>query len=100
MPTFDEVLAFARRTTTCDGEPLGVIPEIKHSTYLAAAGLPAEQALLDALAATAYAPGHARRHPELRGRQPAAAARMTRFDLVQLVDCAGAPTTRSWPAPA
>ncbi|CUR59687.1 Glycerophosphoryl diester phosphodiesterase [metagenome] len=92
VPTFDEVLSFARRTTTCAGEPLGVIPEIKHSTFLAAAGLPAEQALLDTLARNGVRPGDT---PVVIQSFEVAnlrrLARMTRFDLVQLVDCAGAP---------
>ncbi|WP_210651644.1 esterase-like activity of phytase family protein [Nocardioides sp. SYSU D00065] len=92
VPTLDEVLTFARRTETCDGEPLGVIPEIKHSTYLAQAGLAAERPLLEALERNGVRPG---RTPamiqsfevtNLRRLDP-----MTRFELVQLVDCAGAP---------
>lgn len=92
VPTLDEVLAFARRTETCDGEPMGVIPEIKHSTYLADAGLPAERPLLAALARNGVRPG---RTPvviqsfEVSNLQRL--DRMTRFDLVQLVDCSGAP---------
>lgn len=92
VPTIDEVLAFARRTETCDGGPMGVIPEIKHSTYLADAGLPAEQPLLDAFARNGVRPG---RTPvviqsfEVGNLQRL--SRMTRFDLVQLVDCSGAP---------
>jgi glycerophosphoryl diester phosphodiesterase len=92
VPTFDEVLAFARRTETCDGEPLGVIPEIKHSTYLAQAGLPAEQPLLDALARNGVRPGDTPvviQSFEVSNLQRL--ARQTRFDLVQLVDCSGAP---------
>ncbi|GAA1932914.1 hypothetical protein GCM10009797_28060 [Nocardioides hwasunensis] len=92
VPTLDEVLAFARRTETCDGEPIGVIPEIKHSTYLADAGLPAEQPLLDALARNGVRPGDTPvviQSFEVGNLQRL--SRMTRFDLVQLVDCAGAP---------
>ena len=92
VPTFDEVLAFARRTETCDGEPMGVIPEIKHSTYLARAGLPAEQPVLDALARNGVRPGDTPvviQSFEVGNLQRL--SRMTRFDLVQLVDCAGAP---------
>lgn len=92
VPTLDEVLAFARRTETCDDEPMGVIPEIKHSTYLADAGLPAEQALLDALARNGVRPG---RTPvviqSFEVSNLRRLDRMTQFDLVQLVDCAGAP---------
>lgn len=92
VPTLDEVLTFARRTETCDGEPLGVIPEIKHSTYLADAGLPAEQPLLDALERNGVRPG---RTPVVIQSFEVANLRrldrMTRFELVQLVDCQGAP---------
>ncbi len=92
VPTLDEVLAFARRTQTCDGAPMGVIPEIKHSTYLADAGLPAEQALLDALERNGVRPG---RTPvviqSFEVSNLRRLDRMTRFELVQLVDCAGAP---------
>jgi glycerophosphoryl diester phosphodiesterase len=92
VPTLDEVLTFARRTETCDGEPLGVIPEIKHSTYLAAAGLPAEQPLLDTLARNGVRPGdtpviiQSFEVSNLRRLDP-----RTRFELAQLVDCTGAP---------
>ncbi|MCK9824276.1 esterase-like activity of phytase family protein [Nocardioides cavernae] len=92
VPTFDEVLAFARRTETCDGQPMGVIPEIKHSTYLARAGLPAEQPVLDALARNGVRPGDTPvviQSFEVGNLQRL--SRMTRFDLVQLIDCAGAP---------
>ncbi|RYB90044.1 glycerophosphodiester phosphodiesterase [Nocardioides oleivorans] len=92
VPTIDEVLAFARRTETCDGEPIGVIPEIKHSTYLADAGLPAEQPLLDAFARNGVRPGGTPvviQSFEVGNLQRL--SRMTRFDLVQLVDCSGAP---------
>ncbi|MBS2938462.1 glycerophosphodiester phosphodiesterase [Nocardioides sp. J2M5] len=92
VPTFEEVLAFARRTETCDGEPMGVIPEIKHSTYLAAAGHPAERAVLDAFARNGVRPG---RTPvviqSFEVSNLRRLDRMTRFDLVQLVDCSGAP---------
>ncbi|WP_246851242.1 esterase-like activity of phytase family protein [Nocardioides xinjiangensis] len=92
VPTLDEVLTFARRTETCDGEPLGVIPEIKHSTYLAEAGLPAERPLLEALHRNGVRPGdtpvviQSFEVSNLRALGP-----MTRFELVQLVDCSGAP---------
>jgi glycerophosphoryl diester phosphodiesterase len=92
VPTFDEVLALARRTTTCSGKPMGVIPEIKHSTYFADAGLPAEQPMLDAFTRNGIRPGdtpvviQSFEIGNLRRLN-----RMSRFDLVQLVDCAGAP---------
>jgi glycerophosphoryl diester phosphodiesterase len=47
--TLDEVLALARRSTTLDGRPMGVAPEIKHPTYFRSIGLPVEEALVEAL---------------------------------------------------
>jgi glycerophosphoryl diester phosphodiesterase len=49
--TLDEVLALARRSTTRDGRPMGVAPEIKHPTYFRSIGLPMEEALVEALGA-------------------------------------------------
>lgn len=40
VPTLDEVLDLARRSVTCDGEPVGVAPETKHPTYFESIGLP------------------------------------------------------------
>ena len=48
--TLDEVLDLARRSTTLDGRPVGVAPEIKHPTYFRSIGLPLEEALVEALA--------------------------------------------------
>ncbi|MGL5816948.1 MAG: glycerophosphodiester phosphodiesterase [Phycicoccus sp.] len=44
VPTFDEVLALRKRLSRESGRTIGVIPEIKHSTYLRAEGLNAERA--------------------------------------------------------
>ena len=51
IPTFDEVIALvAAASATRDG-PLGLVPELKHSTYFAGQGLALEPPLLQALAA-------------------------------------------------
>jgi len=52
--TFDEMLDFLAAAAATRGRPVGVIPEIKHSTYFAAAGLPMEQRFLDTLHAHSY----------------------------------------------
>ena len=36
VPTFDEVIALAQAKTTQLGRPIGIYPELKHSTYMAA----------------------------------------------------------------
>jgi glycerophosphoryl diester phosphodiesterase len=51
VPTLDEVLDLARRSTTCDGEPVGVAPETKHPTYFDSIGLPLTGPLVAELAA-------------------------------------------------
>ena len=51
VPTFDEVLALAERLGRARGRPVAVIPELKHSTYFRALGLPLEPPLLAALRA-------------------------------------------------
>ena len=35
VPTFDEVIALAKAKTTQLGRPIGIYPELKHSTYMA-----------------------------------------------------------------
>ncbi len=51
VPTFDEIAALAAAASAERGRLIGLAPEIKHSTYFAALGLPMEQRLLTALAA-------------------------------------------------
>lgn len=52
--TFEEIVDFVAATAATLGRDIGLIPELKHSTYFAGAGLPLEQRFLDALAASAY----------------------------------------------
>jgi glycerophosphoryl diester phosphodiesterase len=49
IPTFDEILALAKRLTAELGRPVGVYPETKHPTYHAELGLPLEPTLVDTL---------------------------------------------------
>jgi glycerophosphoryl diester phosphodiesterase len=52
--TFEEVADFAAATAATVGRDIGVIPEVKHSTYFTQIGLPTEPRLLEALAASVY----------------------------------------------
>jgi glycerophosphoryl diester phosphodiesterase len=52
--TFDEMIDFVGAQAATLGKPIGIIPEIKHSTYFAGIGLPMEQRFLDALHAHLY----------------------------------------------
>jgi glycerophosphoryl diester phosphodiesterase len=92
IPTLDEVLELARRSTTLDGRPVGVAPETKHPSYFASIGLPLEDPLLAALEAHGYTGAD---DPVLiqsfeTGNLEALAGR-TALPLIQLVHCVGAP---------
>ena len=49
VPTFEEVLALRDAQSKRTGREIGVYPEVKHSTYHRALGLPIEDRLLEAL---------------------------------------------------
>jgi glycerophosphoryl diester phosphodiesterase len=52
--TFDEMIDFVAAEAATRGRTIGIIPELKHSTYFAAIGLPLEQRFLDVLGAHRY----------------------------------------------
>ncbi|MCJ2187008.1 glycerophosphodiester phosphodiesterase [Novosphingobium beihaiensis] len=52
--TLEEITDFAAAEAAARGRTIGLIPEIKHSTYFAGIGLPLEQRLLDRIAASSY----------------------------------------------
>ncbi|MFZ4506316.1 MAG: glycerophosphodiester phosphodiesterase [Fimbriimonas sp.] len=54
VPSFDEVLAFARSEEKKRGRPVGVYPETKHPSYFQKVGLPLEPPLLKVLAKHGY----------------------------------------------
>jgi glycerophosphoryl diester phosphodiesterase len=49
IPTFEEVLALAKKEGRKRGRPVGVYPETKHPTYHEQLGLPLERRVVDAL---------------------------------------------------
>ena len=54
LVTLEEIADFVAAEAAARGRVIGLIPEIKHGTYFARIGLPSEQRLLDAMAASAY----------------------------------------------
>lgn len=52
--TFDEIVAFAARAAATRARPLGIIPEIKHSTYFRSLGHDMEAKLIDRIRAHAW----------------------------------------------
>jgi glycerophosphoryl diester phosphodiesterase len=92
IPTFEEVVALARRRTTCDGRPVGIYPETKHPSYFRSIGLPLEKRVVDVLHRNGY----------LDADDPAIIqsfevgnlqmlASLTRLRLSQLINCTGRP---------
>ena len=55
IPTFEEYLDFVAAEAALRGRLIGLVPEIKHSTYFASIGLPMEDRFLAVLAAHSYA---------------------------------------------
>jgi glycerophosphoryl diester phosphodiesterase len=92
VPTFDEVVDFARRSRTCDGRPVGVYPETKHPSYFDSIGLSLEEPLLAVLDESDY---DSRHDPVIIQSFETAnlreLARRTQVDLAQLIGCTGAP---------
>lgn len=54
IPTFDEVIALAKKASRETGRTIGVYPETKHPSYFASIGLPVEQRLIDKLKAVGW----------------------------------------------
>lgn len=54
IPTFEEIADFVAAESAARGRIVGLIPEIKHSTYFAAAGFRMEQLFVARLVASAY----------------------------------------------
>ncbi len=57
--SFEEIADFTAAEAAARGRTIGLVPELKHSTYFAGVGLPVEDRFLALLAAHAYT----RRHP-------------------------------------
>jgi glycerophosphoryl diester phosphodiesterase len=54
IPTFDEVIALAKKASKETGRTIGVYPETKHPSYFASIGLPVEARLVDRLKAAGW----------------------------------------------
>jgi glycerophosphoryl diester phosphodiesterase len=92
VPSLQQVLDLARRSRTCDGEPVGVYPETKHPSYFDSIGLSLEEPLLEALRRNRLDRRDAKvfvQSFEVSNLQEL--SRRTRVPLVQLIDARGAP---------
>jgi glycerophosphoryl diester phosphodiesterase len=54
VPTLDEIVDFVAAESATRGRVIGIVPEIKHSTYFAGAGLPMEDRFLKLIADHSY----------------------------------------------
>lgn len=54
VPTFEEMIAFTAAQAKAQGRVIGLVPELKHSTYFASIGIPLEDRFLAMLAAHDY----------------------------------------------
>lgn len=54
VPSWPEMIDFAAAEALARGRPVGLVPELKHSTYFAGIGMPLEDRFLDGLAAHWY----------------------------------------------
>ncbi|WP_420138464.1 glycerophosphodiester phosphodiesterase [Sphingomonas sp.] len=54
IPTWQEIIDFAAAESATRGRMIGLVPELKHSTYFAGIGLPLEDRFLASLAAHDY----------------------------------------------
>ncbi len=92
VPTFAEVLKLATSSRTCAGKRVGIIPEIKHSTYFREQGFDMERktvALLRKFGLTRHSDPVVIQSFEVTNLQRL--SRLTKVKLVQLIDCQGGP---------
>lgn len=92
VPTFAEVLKLATTSRTCSGKRVGIIPEIKHSTYFREQGFDMERktvALLRKFGLTRHSDPVVIQSFEVTNLQRL--SRLTKVKLVQLIDCQGGP---------
>jgi glycerophosphoryl diester phosphodiesterase len=54
IPTWEEIIDFTAAESAARGRPVGLVPELKHSTYFAGLGLPLEDRFLATLTAHDY----------------------------------------------
>ncbi len=92
IPTFDEIIALAKRESKARGRVIGVYPETKHPSYFASIGLPHEAVLLAALKRAGWT---TRAAPvfiqSFEVGNLKALAKKTKVRLIQLLDAEGGP---------
>ena len=92
IPTFDEVLALAKKESRIYHRTIGVSPETKHPTYFQSIGLPIEKPMLRSLTKAGLNNGHAK--VVIQSFETSNLKKLsheTRIPLVQLTSASGSP---------
>jgi len=99
IPTFDEIIALAKRATRETGRTIGIYPETKHPSYFASIGLPLEPRLLATLKAAGWDRADAPVFIQsFEVDNLKALHSQTRVRLIQLMKFAGAPADHAAPS--
>jgi len=92
VPTFEQVLKLVTKSRTCSGDRVGIIPEIKHSTFFQNQGFDLEPKVVRLL--NKYRLSSRRDPVVIQSFEVTNLKRLNRLTdvkLVQLIDCAGGP---------
>ncbi|WP_294059342.1 glycerophosphodiester phosphodiesterase [Sphingomonas sp.] len=99
IPTFDEVIALAKRASRATGRTIGIYPETKHPSYFASIGMPLEARLVDKLKAVGWdradAPVFIQSFEVNNLKQ---LKTMTHVRLIQLMSASGGPADHAAPS--
>jgi glycerophosphoryl diester phosphodiesterase len=99
IPTFDEIIALAKRATRETGRTIGIYPETKHPSYFASIGLPLEPRLLAALKAAGWDRADAPVFIQsFEVENLKALHAITRVRLIQLMSLSGGPADHAVPS--
>lgn len=95
VPTFEEDLTLAKKSRSCKGKPMGIIPEIKHGSYFDSIGLSMEEEVVRLLHKYGY---RDKRDPAViqsfEVGNLVELNRRTNVKLAQLIDCSGGPADK------
>jgi glycerophosphoryl diester phosphodiesterase len=99
IPTFDEIIALAKRATRETGRTIGIYPETKHPSYFRSIGLPIEPRLLAQLKAAGWDRADAPVFIQsFEVDNLKALHRVTHVRLIQLMSVAGGPADHAQPS--
>jgi len=99
IPTFDEIIALAKRATTETGRTVGIYPETKHPSYFRSIGLPIEPRLIAQLKAAGWDRADAPVFIQsFEVDNLKALHALTRVRLIQLMSAAGGPADHAAPS--